>query len=116
MKTPAGRGPVDSKGAAATHGLANSVSSISRTLLNSLRCGTVASPIALDFDKAYPQFGGGPAVIPAGNLSGQPALSVPNGFGQNGLPTGIQLVGRIGDDVRLMRVALFAERALSLAQ
>ena len=34
----------------------------------------------------------------------------------SGLPTGIQLVGRIGDDARLMAAALFAERALAEAE
>ena len=67
--------------------------------------GTVAYPIAVDFDKAYPGVGGGPAVIPAGNLAGQPALAVPNGFGQNGLPTAIQFTGRVWSEDRLVAVA-----------
>ncbi|HSE99038.1 MAG TPA: amidase, partial [Blastocatellia bacterium] len=45
---------------------------------------TVSYPIGVDFDKAYPGVGGGPPVIPAGNAAGQPAISVPNGFGANG--------------------------------
>ena len=36
---------------------------------------------------------GGPALIPAGNLCGLPALCMPNGFGQNGLPTSLALLG-----------------------
>src|SRR5262245_6244916 len=67
--------------------------------------GTVASPIDKDFDKAYPGVGGGPPIIPAGNLVGQPALSVPNGFGQNGLPTGIQFTGRIWSEGTLIQLA-----------
>ncbi len=66
---------------------------------------TVSYPIAVDFDKAYPGFGGGPAVIPAGNAVGQPALSVPNGFGAHGLPTGIQFTGRVGSEARLIAIA-----------
>lgn len=66
---------------------------------------TVAYPIGIDFDKAYPNIGGGPAVIPAGNLVGQPALSVPNGFGSGGLPTGIQFTGRIWSEDRLVAIA-----------
>lgn len=66
---------------------------------------TVAYPIGVDFDKAYPGVGGGPAIIPAGNLSGQPALSVPNGFGPKNLPTGIQFTGRIGSEARLIAIA-----------
>jgi len=66
---------------------------------------TVSYPIDRDFDKAYPGLGGGPAVIPAGNLVGQPAISVPNGFGANGLPTGIQFTGRAGSEANLLALA-----------
>jgi aspartyl-tRNA(Asn)/glutamyl-tRNA(Gln) amidotransferase subunit A len=66
---------------------------------------TVANPLDRDFDKAYPGLGGGPAIIPAGNLVGQPALSVPNGFGAYGLPTGIQFTGRAGSEVKLLAIA-----------
>src|SRR5205823_639950 len=47
---------------------------------------TVALPVGTDFDKSYPGFGGGPPIIQAGNLVGQPALAVPNGFGFKELP------------------------------
>jgi aspartyl-tRNA(Asn)/glutamyl-tRNA(Gln) amidotransferase subunit A len=66
---------------------------------------TVSYPIGVDFDKAYPGIGGGPAVIPAGNAVGQPALSVPNGFGPNNLPTGIQFTGRAWSEARLIEIA-----------
>jgi aspartyl-tRNA(Asn)/glutamyl-tRNA(Gln) amidotransferase subunit A len=67
--------------------------------------GTVSYPIDRDFDKAYPGLGGGPPVIPAGNAVGQPALSVPNGFGSNNLPTGIQFTGRVWSEARLVAIA-----------
>jgi aspartyl-tRNA(Asn)/glutamyl-tRNA(Gln) amidotransferase subunit A len=67
--------------------------------------GTVASPIDKDFDKAYPGVGGGPPIIPAGNLVGQPAISVPNGFGEHDLPTGIQFTGRAWSEPRLLAIA-----------
>ena len=63
---------------------------------------TVAYPIGPDFDKVYPGISGGPAVIPAGNLAGQPALSVPNGFGEKGLPTAFQFTGRALSDETLV--------------
>jgi aspartyl-tRNA(Asn)/glutamyl-tRNA(Gln) amidotransferase subunit A len=63
---------------------------------------TVAYPIGPDFDKVYPDFSGGPGVIPAGNLVGQPALVVPNGFGESGLPTAFQLTGRAFSDETLV--------------
>jgi aspartyl-tRNA(Asn)/glutamyl-tRNA(Gln) amidotransferase subunit A len=66
---------------------------------------TVSMPIDKDFDKAYPGIRGGPAVIPAGNLVGQPAISVPNGFGANHLPTGIQFTGAPWGEPRLLAIA-----------
>ena len=46
-------------------------------------------------------------------LLGVPCVTLPSVWGENGLPTGIQLVGRIGDDAGLIAAALFAERALN---
>jgi Asp-tRNA(Asn)/Glu-tRNA(Gln) amidotransferase A subunit family amidase len=46
-------------------------------------------------------------------LLGTPCLTLPALWGASGLPTGIQLVGRIGDDAGLMAAALFIERALA---
>ncbi len=63
---------------------------------------TVSYPIGPDFDKVYPGVSGGPGVIGAGNLVGQPALVVPNGFGENGLPTAFQFTGRAFSDERLV--------------
>ena len=48
-------------------------------------------------------------------LLGTPCITVPAIWGENGLPTGVQLVGRIGDDARLLAAALFLERALAEA-
>ena len=39
------------------------------------------------------------------NMSGQPAASVPCGFSDEGLPIGLQIVGRRFDDVGVLRVA-----------
>ncbi len=41
-----------------------------------------------------------------------PCVTVPAGRGEAGLPIGVQLVGRFGDDARLLAVARFAERVL----
>ncbi|MDQ0511838.1 amidase [Ancylobacter amanitiformis] len=41
-----------------------------------------------------------------------PALSVPAGLGPSGLPVGVQVVGRIGDDVGTLAAAAFIEDAL----
>lgn len=44
---------------------------------------------------------------------GAPALSLPAGFGPNGLPLGIQVTGRYRDDVRMLRAAKWVETALA---
>ena len=41
----------------------------------------------------------------AGNLAGLPAISVPSGFTDDGLPTGIQFVGRAYDEQAILAVA-----------
>jgi Asp-tRNA(Asn)/Glu-tRNA(Gln) amidotransferase A subunit family amidase len=46
-------------------------------------------------------------------LLGVPCVTLPARWADNGLPTGVQLVGRIGDDARLMACAAFLERALA---
>lgn len=69
--------------------------------------GTVALPAKGPFAKAYPKFGG-PAsgqVIVSGNVAGTPALCVPSGLGENGLPTAIQFTGRAWGEGRLLAIA-----------
>src|SRR5499427_363207 len=46
-------------------------------------------------------------------LLGVPCVAVPARWADNGLPTGVQLVGRLGNDARLMACAVFLERALA---
>ena len=45
------------------------------------------------------------------NLTGQPAASVPCGFTRDGLPIGLQFVGRRFDDATVLRAAAAFERA-----
>jgi Asp-tRNA(Asn)/Glu-tRNA(Gln) amidotransferase A subunit family amidase len=45
-------------------------------------------------------------------LLGVPAVSLPAGFGKNGLPLGVQVVGAYRQDHRLLRVAKWIESAL----
>ncbi|MFN8535085.1 MAG: amidase [Dehalococcoidia bacterium] len=46
------------------------------------------------------------------SLLGTPAISIPSGLSAEGLPLGLQLVGRRGADGDLLRVAAWAERRL----
>ncbi|HVF50798.1 MAG TPA: amidase [Pyrinomonadaceae bacterium] len=66
---------------------------------------TVAYPVDKTFDQAYPNIGAS-SPIGASNLVGVPAISVPNGFGQHGLPTGIQLVGPAWSESSLIDLAV----------
>jgi aspartyl-tRNA(Asn)/glutamyl-tRNA(Gln) amidotransferase subunit A len=44
------------------------------------------------------------------NMTGQPAASVPCGFTADGLPIGLQIVGRRFDDAGVLRAAAAFER------
>jgi len=65
---------------------------------------TVAYPADQVFDNVYPGISGGPPLIPAGNLCGLPALCMPNGFGENGLPTSIAFMGRAFSEKTLVEI------------
>lgn len=45
------------------------------------------------------------------NLTGNPAVTVPCGFSSSGLPIGLQIVGRLEDEVTVLRVAAAFEEA-----
>jgi aspartyl-tRNA(Asn)/glutamyl-tRNA(Gln) amidotransferase subunit A len=66
--------------------------------------GTVSYPINKTFDQAYPDINTS-SPIGASNLVGVPAISVPNGFGQNNLPTGIQIIGPPWSESLLIEIA-----------
>ncbi len=63
---------------------------------------TVAYPADLEFQKAWPGFSGGPALIAGGNLCGLPALCLPSGIGDEGLPTSISFLGAAFDEGTLV--------------
>jgi amidase len=48
---------------------------------------------------------------PLANMTGQPAISLPMGTSTTGLPIGVQLVGRFGEDARLLALAAQMEAA-----
>jgi aspartyl-tRNA(Asn)/glutamyl-tRNA(Gln) amidotransferase subunit A len=74
--------------------------------------GTVSYPIARDFSESYANFrGAGPSVIAAGNVVGQPAIAIPNGFGPDNLPTSIQFTGKVWSEARLLSIAAAYQQA-----
>lgn len=48
------------------------------------------------------------------NMTGHPAVSLPSGFGRDGLPIGLQLVGRFRADAELLRVSALFEASSNL--
>jgi aspartyl-tRNA(Asn)/glutamyl-tRNA(Gln) amidotransferase subunit A len=48
------------------------------------------------------------------NMTGHPAISLPCGFGRDGLPIGLQLVGRFRADAELLRVSALFEASHDL--
>jgi aspartyl-tRNA(Asn)/glutamyl-tRNA(Gln) amidotransferase subunit A len=50
------------------------------------------------------------------NMTGNPAVSIPCGWDGDGLPIGLQLVGRLGADAEVLRAAALFEKARPWAQ
>jgi len=65
---------------------------------------TVAYPLGRAFDE-YAAGRHSTSIGAAANVAGLPAITLPNGFGENHLPTGLQFTGRAFDENRLIAVA-----------
>ena len=52
-----------------------------------------------------------PSLLTAWNVTGQPVLALPNGLGRNGLPLGMQIVGRPFGESTILRIGHAYERA-----
>ncbi|CAN5725307.1 N/A [soil metagenome] len=65
----------------------------------------VATPIDESFESWFAA-SRGPSLGGAGNLCGLPAITVPNGFGDRGLPTGLEFMGRAYDDGLVLGAAM----------
>jgi aspartyl-tRNA(Asn)/glutamyl-tRNA(Gln) amidotransferase subunit A len=73
--------------------------------------GTVAYPADKNFEDVYPGISSGPPVIPAGNLTGLPALAMPAGFGDDGLPTSIAFMGAPNSERTLFEIGCALQSA-----
>jgi aspartyl-tRNA(Asn)/glutamyl-tRNA(Gln) amidotransferase subunit A len=52
-----------------------------------------------------------PSLLTAWNVTGQPVLALPNGFGRNGLPLGMQILGRPFGEETILRIGHAYEQA-----
>jgi len=52
-----------------------------------------------------------PSLLTAWNVTGQPVLQLPNGFGRNGLPLGMQILGRPFGETTILKIGHAYERA-----
>ncbi|MGA7671363.1 MAG: amidase [Nitrolancea sp.] len=77
---------------------------------------TVASPIGVNFETYAAPYSRRNVLTSLGNISGLPGMSVPTGFGDRGLPTGMQVVGRTGAENAVIAVADAYQRVTSWHQ
>jgi len=78
-------------------------------------CDAMLTPAAPGEGPPGLGYTGNPVFNRMWTLLGVPCVTMPAVWGDSGLPTGVQLVGRVGDDARLMAAGLFLERALAEA-
>jgi len=72
-----------------------------------VRIGSLPSNAATGADEVYAWI----AFTFPFNSTGQPAISIPNGFSKAGLPLALQIVGRPGDEAGIIALAAEFERA-----
>lgn len=70
---------------------------------------TVANPIEARFSEYFGEFGG-PSIGGGANAAGIPGITVPNGFGERGLPTGLQFTARSWDEAAAIGLAMEYQR------
>ncbi len=74
--------------------------------------GALGKPALIAFDKA----GRFTPFTPIWNLTGQPAVAIPAGLSEDGLPLSVQLVGRPGAEATLYSLAAQLEQAMPWAE
>jgi len=80
-------------------------------LLVSPTSPTTAFPIGAKIDDPLAMYLNDVFTIPA-NLSGMPAISIPSGLDEAGLPVGVQLTAPVLEEPRLLRAAFALEQAI----
>ena len=75
-------------------------------------CDAILTPATLGTAPHGLASTGDPIMCTLWTYLGMPALSLPLLHGENGLPLGVQLVGRRGDDARLLRTARWLVEAV----
>jgi amidase len=86
------------------------VRAVAMKLLGSLNAGVLINKLSGIDVSAQHVFGFMP-YTPLFNVTGQPAMSVPLYWNNDGLPIGMQFVGRYGDEATLFRLASQMEKA-----
>ena len=71
----------------------------------------ILSPSSIDGQSVDPFFDDWCSLVLPANLTGQPAISIPMGFGDEGLPVGLQVMGRRFDDATVFTLAAAFEQA-----
>jgi aspartyl-tRNA(Asn)/glutamyl-tRNA(Gln) amidotransferase subunit A len=71
-------------------------------------------PCRIDDPDALQQLAAASVRMPA-NVTGHPAVAIPAGLSGDGLPVGIQLIGRKHDERRLLRIAATMEQTLGFS-
>jgi amidase len=79
------------------------------------RLGTYRPDAELEPKQLFGSWAHLESFLPVFNASGQPAISLPLHMSEQGLPIGMQLVGRVGAEATLLRVAAQLEQALPWA-
>lgn len=74
------------------------------------RCDAIIAPSAPGPAPAGLEYTGSPVFNGLWTLCGTPAVTLPLFVADGGLPMGLQLIGRRGDDARLLRTARWLER------
>ena len=77
------------------------------------RHDVLLAPSAVDEAPEGLQFTGDPVFCRPWSLLGLPCVHLPLGSGSSGLPVGLQLVGRFGDDHRLLAAAQWVMQRLA---